>query len=131
MCLLFTYIQGDPNIRLSFLYGKDLPTQKKQDNLIRTPEKIKLAQIGQNNKNLTNPFKLFKLFISNLLNLLNWHILSSNYANYAKMRFSGTLDLLRMVLPILYLHNMRYRIDPISQKSRLLDHNLKITILHN
>ena len=29
--------------------------------------------------------------------------------------FTGTLDLLQMLLPILYLHNMRYRTDPMTQ----------------
>ena len=38
-----------------------------------------------------------------------------NYANLQKWDFSGTLDLLQMLLPILYLHNMRYRTDSMSQ----------------
>ena len=32
-----------------------------------------------------------------------------------KWDFSGTLDLLQMPLPIIYLHNMRYWIDPRTQ----------------
>ena len=45
------------------------------------------------------------------------------------MRFSGTWDLLQMLLSILYLHNMRYRTDPITQNRKKWFRSQKKSIL--
>ena len=54
-------------------------------------------------------------WLRNLRSLDFGRILTSNYANYEKIRFFRTWVLLQMLLPILYLHNMRYRTDPMTQ----------------
>ena len=45
-----------------------------------------------------------------------------------KWDFSGTLNLLQMLLPILYLHNMRYRTDPVTQTRKKWRRIRKVSI---
>ena len=45
-----------------------------------------------------------------------------------KWDFSGTLNLLQMLLPILYLHNLRYRTDPVTQTRKKWHRIRKVSI---
>ena len=45
-----------------------------------------------------------------------------------KWDFSGTLNLLQMLVPILYLHNMRYRTDPVTQTRKKWHRIRKVSI---